>query len=285
MRFSYKRFDQRDIPDSVTSIESYAFAWCYGLTSLTIGKSITNMVLCILYCTELTNVTSERRYEHGICICLCTGWPAWHPDSVTNMGDYAFEGCSGLTSVTIGNSVTSIRNYAFVACSSLTSVTIPTVLRALGVCVWRLHGLTSWHRKRVQAFELCIYNCTGLTSVTIPTALRASEMRLLLQWLDTVTIGSSVRALGVMCFMVAAVDKGIFLEMHLRWDTRYLLVVQVISPLLYCRKHRVYNSYVVWLSSIGVWATLIELPLLPHAKSRQSYFAVVNRLRNWQCRF
>ena len=44
--------------------------------------------------------------------------------SVTNIGNYAFYNCSGLTSVTIPNSVTSIGQYAFRDCSSLTSVTI-----------------------------------------------------------------------------------------------------------------------------------------------------------------
>ena len=46
---------------------------------------------------------------------------------MTSIGDTAFENCSGLTSVTIGNGVTSIGNYAFNGCSSLTSITmLPT---------------------------------------------------------------------------------------------------------------------------------------------------------------
>lgn len=45
------------------------------------------------------------------------------PDSVTSIGQEAFYGCSGLTSVSIGNSVTSISNSAFSSCSKLTSVT------------------------------------------------------------------------------------------------------------------------------------------------------------------
>lgn len=46
------------------------------------------------------------------------------PDSVTSIGDSAFEQCDDLTSVTIGNSVTSIGEYAFNMCFALVSVTM-----------------------------------------------------------------------------------------------------------------------------------------------------------------
>ena len=51
---------------------------------------------------------------------------------VTSIGEYAFFGCSGLTSVTIGNSVTSIGELAFYDCTELTSVTIPDSGTSIG---------------------------------------------------------------------------------------------------------------------------------------------------------
>ena len=54
------------------------------------------------------------------------------PDSVTSIGDNAFAGCTGLTSVTIGNSVTSIGDNAFDGCTGLTSVTIPDSVTSIG---------------------------------------------------------------------------------------------------------------------------------------------------------
>ena len=55
--------------------------------------------------------------------------------SVTSIGNSAFSGCSGLTSVTIGNSVTSIGASAFNGCSGLTSVTIPNSVTSIGASV------------------------------------------------------------------------------------------------------------------------------------------------------
>ena len=71
-------------------------------------------------------------------------------DGVTTIGEFAFDDCSALTSVTIPNSVTTIRSIAFVDCSALTSVTIPNSVTTIGG----------------GAF----YNCSSLTSVTIPNS-------------------------------------------------------------------------------------------------------------------
>ena len=67
--------------------------------------------------------------------------------SVTSIGDNAFWGCSGLTSVTIPNSVSYIGKYAFASCSGLTSVTIPNSVSYIG--------------------EAAFGGCSGLTSVTV----------------------------------------------------------------------------------------------------------------------
>lgn len=50
---------------------------------------------------------------------------------MTEIGDYAFRGCTGLTSVEIPNSVTEIRGSAFEGCTGLTSITIPSKVTSL----------------------------------------------------------------------------------------------------------------------------------------------------------
>lgn len=69
------------------------------------------------------------------------------PNSVTSIGDCAFEGCGALTSVTIGNSVTSIGRFGFEYCRSLKSLTIPNSVTSIG--------------------DRAFYDCSGLTSLTI----------------------------------------------------------------------------------------------------------------------
>ena len=54
------------------------------------------------------------------------------PDNVTSISNWAFDGCTGLTSITIPDSVTSIENNAFNGCTGLTSITIPDSVTSIG---------------------------------------------------------------------------------------------------------------------------------------------------------
>lgn len=92
-------------------------------------------------------------------------------DSVTSIGYSAFSGCSGLTNVTIGNSVTSIGSSAFSGCSGLTSIVIPDSVTSVGErAFYGCNGLTSVTIKEgvTSIGEDAFYGCSGLTSITIP---------------------------------------------------------------------------------------------------------------------
>ena len=69
---------------------------------------------------------------------------------VASLGASCFEGCTGLTSITIPSSVTSLGDYCFPGCSGLTSITIPSSVTSLG--------------------DGCFQDCSGLTSITIPSS-------------------------------------------------------------------------------------------------------------------
>jgi hypothetical protein len=178
------------IPNTVTNIGDYAFFGCSALTNLTIPSSVTSIGDAAFWCcTLLTNViipnsvTNIRDGAFGYCSNLLAitvaatnsfysslagvlfdisqttllQYPAGKmgnsyiiPNTVTNIGDYAFFGCSALTNLTIPNSVTNIGEAAFEGCTCLTSVTIPNSVTGIG--------------------DGTFYSCTGLTSVTIPNS-------------------------------------------------------------------------------------------------------------------
>ena len=90
--------------------------------------------------------------------------------SVTSIGDNAFWGCSGLTSVTIPNSISYIGKYAFASCSGLTSVTIPNSVSYIGEAAFAsCSGLTSVTIPNSVSYigEAAFGGCSGLTSVTV----------------------------------------------------------------------------------------------------------------------
>jgi hypothetical protein len=147
-------------------------AWAYGGDPYYSG----NIVIASTYdgypVTGITSRGFASAYVTSVTI----------PDSVTNIGEEAFEDCISLTSVTIGTNVTFIGDAAF-ADTALTSVTIPDSLTSIGGGV----------------FE----DCTSLTNVTIPSSVASigDEAFFLCRSLN-VTIPDSVTSIGDEAFGV-----------------------------------------------------------------------------------
>ena len=96
------------------------------------------------------------------------------PSSVTSLSESCFKGCSGLTSITIPSSITSLGKECFYVCAALTSITIPSSVTSLGAsCFWECRGLTSITipSSVTSLGENCFAYCTSLTSITIPSSI------------------------------------------------------------------------------------------------------------------
>ena len=207
------------IPNTVTSIGYGAFWGCSGLTSVTIPSSVTYLGSGVFAdCSNLATITVdvgntvynspdgsnaiiETTSNKLIAGCKNTTIP----NSVTSIGDYAFRGCNGLTSMTIPNSVTSIGGYAFLDCSGLTSVTIPNSVTSIGYYAFRgCNGLTSVTIPNSVTYigESAFDGCSGLASVTIPNSVTYIGWSAFngCSGLTSVTIPNSVTSIGYYTF-------------------------------------------------------------------------------------
>ena len=177
------------IPNSVTSIGDFAFLGCSGLTSVTIPNSVTYIGESVFSgCSGLTNVNisdlaawcnisfsndyaNPLYYAHHLFLNREEIIDLVIPNSVNSIGEWAFEGCSSLTSITIPNSVTSIGEYAFYNCSGLTSVNIPNSVTSIAESAFsgckKLSSVVLPNELKLikaNAFK----NCTSLSSISIP---------------------------------------------------------------------------------------------------------------------
>lgn len=165
---SYRAYGEIEIPNSVTTIEDYAFAGCNDITSVNIPNSVTLLgESSFSGCRSLTkiNVALENQNYSDIDGVLfdktqntliqypCGRHGAYAiPGGVTCIGEVAFEYCINLTSITIPNSVIDIKDYAFYECCNLNSITIPNSTINIG--------------------EAAFGDCTNLTSVVIGNSVK-----------------------------------------------------------------------------------------------------------------
>ena len=206
------------IPDSVTAIGYGAFSGCLWLENISIPKSVIclngnpfsdwgGMLEClsptftyeddVLFNKDKSEIVSFRNQKNESYII---------PDSVTDIGDGAFGGCSSLPNIVIPNSVTSIGDYAFSDCRSLSNIVIPDSVTAIGDSAFS--GCSSLSNivisDSVTAIgDFAFLGCSSLSNIVIPDSVTAigkcafSDCRSL----SNIVIPDSVTAIGYGAFL------------------------------------------------------------------------------------
>ena len=184
------------LPNSVTRIGDCAFYGCTGLTELILPNSVSSIGdIAFTYCSGLEKITVESGNscydsrdncnsiidtETNTLIVGCKN--SIIPNSVTSIGESAFQGCSGLTKLTLPNSVTSIGVEAFRGCTGLTELTLPNSVKSIG--------------------NYSFSGCTGLTELTLPNSLESIGNNAF-GWcseLTELTLPNSVTSIGESAF-------------------------------------------------------------------------------------
>ena len=218
-----------DLGNSIDSIGMYAFQGCTGLTSITIPESV-DLIFPYAFggCTNIkTLIFNPISYfytilefadcpletvifgEHVQTIpsAIVHNKPLLKnvtiPNSVTTIGCFAFQDCTGLTQVTLPESLITIEGHVFENCTSLTSITIPDAVTDIGDEAFRGCSALSelnFGKSVTSIGSYAFYDCSELTSVYFPNSVTTIGKRAFCNCskLALVILGSGVTTIGSM---------------------------------------------------------------------------------------
>ena len=196
------------LPSGVTSIGISAFEGCTGLTQISIPKSVTtiekrafyqNSKLFMVYMkdsdySELTTIGEEAFYECKALTEFCSDMAFVMPgnlatignrafyncrtiakvdfnESVSSLGEGAFQDCTSLKQVVLSSKLETISKYAFAGCNNLVGVTFKTGNKTIGEYAfsgcYNLGGIVLSYS--IDTIERCAFqNCSNMLTAEIP---------------------------------------------------------------------------------------------------------------------
>ena len=241
------------IPDTVTKIGNYAFSGCTNLSNVSLSKNLQSLGSGVFEnCKSLIEIEIPKSLEEAgvwgfsgsgltsvtfeagtdkVVPCLFHGAEKLANvtllDTMTTIGDRAFEKCTSLKEIRLPNKLTAIGYQAFENCAALESITIPDTVTKIGWSAF--DGCTSLASVKLSeklktipsnAFQGCsslasiklpqnlndictdAFSGSGLESVTIPASCTTIDNYAFAKCknLATVTFEQGVKKIGSYCF-------------------------------------------------------------------------------------
>lgn len=171
---------------TITNIQDYAFSYCPDLITVSIPSTVSKIADgfdgCSSFKAFIVNSDNQNYSATGgvlydkkqtilISCPQAKNGEYTVPSTVNKIRDYAFRGCTNLTSVILPNSITSIGSCAFADFSSLKSINIPTSLTELGNNAFQNDYLLSSDIVIPSGVKYvptgAFINCSSITSITI----------------------------------------------------------------------------------------------------------------------
>ena len=184
------------------------------------------------------------------------------PSGVTEIGYNAFSGCSGLTSLTLPSGVTEIGYFAFSGCSGLTSLTLPSGVTEIGDNAFSgCSGLTSIILPSgvTEIGGYAFFGCSGLTSLTLPTGVTKIGYDAFsgCSGLTSLTLPSGVTEIGYSAFSGCSGLTSIYVyaEKMPKLGTDMFNGCDAKKCTVYVPKGT-YDDY--WLSEFGYFENIVE---------------------------
>lgn len=136
------------LPESLTTLSRSCFGYNDVLNNLVIPAGVTEIpASCFSNCEALTNLTIKGQYTsigngafYKVPIAEIT-----IPGSCKTIGEYAFQLCPELTTVTLEEGVETLLDGAFRECHKLTSISLPESLQTIDANVFLEDPLTTLH--------------------------------------------------------------------------------------------------------------------------------------------
>ncbi len=150
-------------PITLINISAYAFGNCSALQSFAIDPSNTKFAVVngVLFDKSMSTIVQFPPAKSGVYTI---------PSSVTKVGDYSFYTCNLLTNITLPDQLTTIGNVAFGACTGLTNLVVPNSVSSIGIyAFFACNKLTNINipNSIVALGSYAFLNCTALSAFVV----------------------------------------------------------------------------------------------------------------------